>query len=275
MKKVLFATIALSLSIIACQKDDKKTPNETTPIEVNELIEGTLLDGGEISGVSLYCIENNASMVGQQWYEYYAKTKTVKDYTEFKLYAMLDRDAARYTTDDASEMASIAKLESEYYADKSSFILDAYKNYENSQSIEWPVLFTAYVNGEVTITCDKTLYGITPGSDLSKHFTISSKSSCLPVGIENPKLLYTFGEEMPTDMSELFVKESWLQSEYYLQFAGNPTEKYDELTLYLTIPATVEHSRDYAVAKYKGTAFESKFSDTSLKAECTIKFNWN
>ena len=255
--KHLFPVILCILSgmgFISCHNDDDEPIPKGVP---QPSLEGTLLDGGWISDVSLYCVEYNKSHGGA---DYYPKTKTVKDYTDFWLEIMLHMEAPRYMSDDVNEMAAIQKLEREYTKERSSFILEAYREYNSKkyQHVGWPDLITAYTDGEVSITCDKTLYGEAPGTNLSKHFKVRFPFKCLPVGVVDSKLLYGYDDEMPTEMSKIFVNEAWLRPGYDFVFTDPPSERYDELTLYLTMPMIKEHVRDYVVAKYKGRELDSK-----------------
>lgn len=277
MKKILYC-VFICTYYLSCQKDDVGAGNNDgltglTPDEIKINSEGTLLDGGLISDMGMYCLEHN-TVYGELWYDYYPRTKTVSDYHSFDLCLMLYRDGFFYKTDDVNEMGDIAKMEMDYYKEKSSFIYDDYKNYKKMAPVGWPTLFTAYVNGEVTITCDKALYGQEPGTNLTPYFTMVTEITCLPIGVENPKLLYSFGDHIPTTMSKLFVDGTWLREKYLLHFSEQPSEKYDELTLAITLPMTKEHVRDYAVEKYKGMEPETKYSDAVYKSECKIKFNW-
>ena len=88
-----------------------------------------LLDGGRISDISLYCIEKNDTTIGELWYEYYPKVKTVKDYNSFNLYLRLNRNAYVYNSDNKEEMLSIIDIELEYQRERSSFICDSYIKY--------------------------------------------------------------------------------------------------------------------------------------------------
>ncbi len=225
--------------------------------------EGTLLDGGSISGINLYCLEKNA----------------VQDYNAFQMRLIVNRDAPQYTSDDISVMHSIGRIEKEYNKEKCTFILDDYNEYKKNTpgfTKGWPELFTACTNDEVTITCDKMLYGKKPGTNLNSFFSIIPYGcDCMPVGLEKAKLLYRFTDELPTVMSEFFVVGSWLSIGYNLMFASEPSEKYDELTFYLSLPVTKEHVWDYAVAKYHGKELASMYSEAVYKAECKIKFAWN
>jgi hypothetical protein len=203
-------------------------------------------------------------------------TKVVPDYNSFKFYLRPGPNyGLRYEGHDEDEKQAISLLENEYYIEKSSFIYEDFKRYnEGSRQAGWPSYFTAYINGEVTITCDKTLYGEQPGTNLSSHFYIYASSECMPVGVEEPKLLYHFGEEIPTTMSDFFVEGSWFQYLYILSLIGEPDERYEELTLSITIPLTVEHVRDYVAAKYKGANIEPILTKSVFESDCLIKFNW-
>lgn len=272
-----FLCIIMTTGLVSCENDEIESGNGQNEEKYSFYveIEGTLLDGGRISDVGLYCIENHRTSFGEPWFEYYPRTKTVSSYTDFKLCALIYRNGGSYKSDDANEMFAIAEIEKAYEKEKSSFILDAYKEFKQKQAVGWPTLFTAYVDGEVSITCDKKLYGEAPGTNLNKYFSVIYENECIPFGVENPKLLYNFGDELPTNMEELFVKESWLQPKYLLQFSSQPSEKYEELTLHLSMPILREHSQDYVVAKYKGTPLSSpRYTESVFESDCLIKFEW-
>lgn len=264
----------MGASLLSCQNDDD-SQNEI-PNGLNLEIEGTLLDGGQISDISLYCIEKKeGAMIGKLWYEYYPEIKTVKNYDDFTLYLLLNRNNPLYKSDDAEEMSAIIKMEKEYCKEKTSFIIEQYLDFEKSSTSGWPALFSAYTNGKVSITCDKTLFGEVPGTNLDAYFNVYSVCGCLPVGIENPRFLYNYGEERISDMSKLFVKETWLQPVYYLQFGKMPSEKYDELTLHIAFPMRIEHTRDLIVAKVRGQELQQRYSESVFETECKIKFDWS
>ena len=275
MKKsvLIFICLFMSLGITSCHDDNDNDILGNCPPPP---LEGLLIDGGQISDISLYCLENQHSTIGEMWYDYYKRVKTVPDYESFHLRLILNRTAGRYVTDDKEEMYQIGQYELEYEKEKSRFILDSYNNYKENHpgGLEWPTLFTAYVNGEVTITCDKVLFGKEPGEDLSPYFSVKSRTNCLPVGIENPKLLYDFGDEIPTEWSKLFVDGSWLQPEYRLVFAEQPDEKYEEITLSVSFPMIIENYRNIAVDKYRGKEGGTRRTEHVHKSECLIRFHW-
>lgn len=272
-------SIILALAFSSCQNDNETleaAPQENGYSDFNLKIEGLLCDGGSISKVGFYCLPKHISFYGKKhWWEYYSEVKTVSSYDDFNMTILLHNDAWRYQSEDKDETIYLGSLETQYYNNKSAFILEAYNKRLESTHAAWPALFTAYTNGEVSITCDKSLYGEEPGTNLCKYFRIKSENECLPVGIENPKLLYDYGDEIPTNMAEYFVEGAWLQPEYFLEFADEPANRYDELTLTLTMPMTIEHVYESIVAKYKGKEFDSKFTDNTFKVECKILFAWD
>ena len=93
--------------------------------------------------------------------------------------------------------------------------------------------------------------------------------------MDNPHFLYNFGEDRPKEAEKLFLKETWLQPEYHLEFSKQPDEKYEELTLFITLPIAIEHTRDIAVSKYKGIELDQNCSEAVFSSKCQIKFNWN
>lgn len=286
MKKISYILFGSLLAVVfnSCQEDD------IWDIHQEELyidVVGLLVDGGQISDVGLYCLE--AGPYYKPWFEYYPEVKTLEDYSDIQHFCIIiHRDIPTYRSDDQEEMSVISEMEKEYYKEKAAFMIDAYEkylgsafyreammNHDDKHCWGWPELFTAYTTGEVSITCDKMLFGEEPGTNLSSYFTMTANNGCIPSGVDNPKLCYDFFDDKPTVMRDFFPDSVWLQPEYYLHFDIFPPEQYDSLTLTLTIPMLIEHSRNYVVAKYKGICEKSRYSNHSFIAECPIKFNWN
>jgi hypothetical protein len=276
-KVIILLSICLCIFCQSCQDDDVEANTDEVKSGLYLDSYGKLIDGGQISDVNLYCIENHRTTIGELWYEYYPRVKTVQDYNSFKLCLMLDRDAPVYTSSDKEEMFSIYKIEAEYQRERSKFIMESYDKYKYSQKtdVEWPDLFTAFINGDLSITCDKIIFGEQPGTNLISYFSVLYESPCVPIGIENPKFLYDFGDDKPTEAANLFINGTWLQTKYYLEFSKEPDEKYEELTLSISLPMTIEHTRDIAVAKYKGLELNQSYSEAVFSSKCKIKFNWD
>ena len=287
MKHYYFSFLCVLSSIIMCScQSDESVPARYWGGDAK----GLLGNGGQISAISLYCIEKYNSHVGEPHYEYNPRVKTLNNYSDFYLQLELYINPSLYfQSDDSVEMGMVGKYEEDYYKTKSQFMVEEYDKWkhETKRLIEWPVFASAYVNGEVSIVCNKMLFGEEPGTNLDKYFNVNryygvhdmfvenAGFNCLPIGIENPRMLYNFGEEIPHDMDKFFIKGTWLQSKYYLQFKELPTEKYDDLTLTVTFPMIREHVRDYAVAKYRGEAItKAKLTEDVFKADCQIKFEW-
>ena len=159
----------------------------------------------------------------------------------------------------------------------------AYINYQSkyyglellAKLILWPMFLTGYVNGDVTIYCDKPLFSQQPGTDLGKFFKISSGLDCLPIGREEPTMLFKFGEEMPQRMSDFLQKDTWLGHHYMIELLEEPDEKYDEITFTLSFPITIERTGEYLSNIKKGNEAEIKTSDISHVKQLVVKFDWN
>lgn len=272
-KNLLLLALIFS-GLVSCQSDEDGTEKG---LGFNLDDTGLLLDGGNISSVGFYCLELNKIHGGEHWQDYYAKTKTVKDYNEIQFDIEI-YSGSRYYPADTAVRNAIARLEEKYCKEKSSFIVDEMEKYARSsipgKGAGWTEFMTAYINGEVMITCDKVLFGEEPGTNLCGHFRVLSDTQCLPVGINSPVLLYNYGEEMPTVMSEYLPTGAWIQYRYGLQFDSQPSERYDSITLHLTLPLLMEHVRDYAVELYRGNNPGKIFTEDVFNADCTICFNW-
>lgn len=247
--------ILLGCSFVSCEKDMPPRPVE--------YIEGWLLDGGTISGIRLT-----------------ANQTQYTNYSDVKIELFLNQGTSPFlSVINPGNHEKIQEMKKKYVLPKSLFILNSYKDAITSLDIDswngqWPNLFTAYVNGDVTITCDKPLFGEVPGTNLSKYFKITTEGSCLPVGVTEPYLLYDFGDSIPTNMHDYFIKEAWLQYSYNLYFDEAPSEQYDDLTLRVSIPMLQECYGDYIVAEYIGQPLESKYKESTFTSSLKIKFDW-
>jgi hypothetical protein len=275
MKKYYFLLMSLLLlpAMISCNNDDDDYIIGDTPPE----IEGLVIDGEELTDVSLYCLVKGDTCTAP-WFNYYPKVKTVKDYSSIRFNVWIHRGGRTYSSSSYQRTQDIRQLEIAYDKQKSAFILEDYKDYNRKYAptsiASWPAYYMACFNGEVTLTCDKILFGEAPGTNLSKYFTIIAESECMPVGLENPTLRYRFGDTLPTIMADLLVDGSWVQVKYFLEFAEQPTEKYDELTLTLTTPMTLERVGAYVKAQYDGKELDSLYTSVAFKSDCLIKFDW-
>lgn len=271
MDKRFFAAIALiaAVTMVSCNDDNDEGSNNGVNIDSF----GLLLDGGSIKSISLYCLERGVSTYDEPTiFQYYQKVKTFNDFSQIDFRIMLNW-SGHSNQGNQDTLYARELIENEYDRQKSGFLQTAYKKYEKYAKNGWPTFLTAYVNGQVTLTCDKDLYGEKAGADISKYFSIFGKSYCIPQGIEEPIMRYNFCDVQPTVMSNYFINKSWLQPEYYNIYPlQNPAEKYDEIVFTLTMPMIVESTWDYAVAKYSGLNEDVKRTEKIFTTECTIKF---
>ena len=286
MRKALYFVFAMSVLLFSCNKDEKEEGREGGENAMDMPLEGLMMDAGEIAELQLYGLQKAVYMSGfdiPAVYRDEVKDKgelVFPDYQSIRLYAWFVRHGYGLI-EDSAKATKILRMERDYYYHKTDFILEQYnKLYQLQTPVEWPLLFTAYVNGDVTLTCNKTLFGKDSGKNLSQHFMVSPAYCCVPIGRgENSEMLYSFNdiEKLSTGicMTDFFKKDSWMQSAYLIRFIDKPTERYDELTFTLTFPASLEHVREFCTSKYKGENAPMRVTDTTYTASFTAKFNWN
>ena len=265
-----FLLLFIALCLASCQKDEDST------VPLTPIPPPVLVDGGSVSSINLYCLEKDREPPLEIWYNYYPKTKTVKDYSNIQLCVMVDTDIPLRESDDSVEMSVINKMEANYHRERISNVLNISKDdaYYIDKGYILDGYMTAYVNGEVTLTCDKTLFGETPGTNLSKYFIILGGAEFVPIGIENPEM-HDFDDASSVMMNDNFVDEAWLYHGYAMELNTIPLEQYDSLTLHLSIPMTIEHVRDYIMSTYRGDSIGPRFTDQIFEADCLIKFKWD
>ena len=248
--------ILLGCSFVSCEKDVTVRPY------VPSYVKGRLGDGGRINQILLSTEETSFS-----------------NYSDIKIKLKIDATSKVSPLITSSNSEKINELKKEYVLAKSLFIQESYDIAMKTLDIHdwnmgWPDLYTAYVNGDVTITCDKPLFGEEPGTNLSKYFRVIPRNSCMPVGVAEPYLLYDFGDSIPTNINELFAKEAWLHYIYNLFFEELPSEQYKDLTLRVSIPMLLECYEDYVVAEYIGQPLESKYREATFSRDLKINFDW-
>ncbi|MDO4526257.1 MAG: hypothetical protein Q4B61_13105, partial [Bacteroidales bacterium] len=230
---------------------------------------GWLYDGGKISAVNLCCREKGNGLQDE------ATTKTVKDYDAFEMKISIDGNGNSFSTIDLELDRTISALTKDYFFKRSTPVAKEFQKFKDTTNspISWCPLFSAYSNGEVSITCDKTLFDETPGTNLMKYFNNTAIISGIPVGIEETKMYRNFGEPL-NNMNQVFPVGAWLYPSYYFELKEKPTEKYDSLIFSLTMPIIREHVRDYVAAQYLGKEPDSLFTHRVFKSDCLIKFDW-
>ena len=268
----LLLLILLALSIHSCQKDEDDSPTPPNPAP-------GLVDGGRISDINLYCLEKDLMEKGGWgiWFNYYPKTKTIKDYSNIQLCLMIDVNIPLRESDDSEERSVILKMEANYHRERISAVLNISKD-DDSYFDKGYLLngfMTAYVNGEAELTCDKTLFGEPPGTNLSKYFY--SLNNLIPIGVERPEMFHSIDVEtpVPEPMNNFFLNEAWIRHEYNMELNTIPPEQYDSLTLHLSMPMTIEHVRDYMMSTYRGDSIAPRYTEQTFEADCLIKFEWD
>lgn len=270
------ALFFMGIALASCQSDEQLPP-EGIGIDVTRRDVCELLDGGKISDIKLYCLNANEHLYGEDWFEKYSRTKVVKDYSEITMLIDVEQNASSlnvFNNKEDNDQLSSRRLA--FYKDKCDFIVNDCESHDTSDTQHsYPVLFSAYINGEVRITCDKTLFGENPGTDLKKHFACISSQVCQPAGVLNPKLLRGYGDPPATALDETFADEVWLGTQYFFQFNKNPEERYDKITLHLEMPIKSELVNEYLAAEYKGNSSVDRYKDTVYEYDCKIMFDWD
>ena len=270
MKKRVYLILVFCMSFLtACHKDDVAVDDRTPGNLPEPNFDGLMYDGCGLEKYYFYCIDNSMN-------RYDTSIKTIDSYS--KMCLSIEEKFKNYGLDvNDPDRIPVARMKNDYYRQKTAFIYREYQTHMDKALNGWTYFLTAYVNGDVSITCDKVLWGEEAGTDLKKHFNIYSAAYCMPVGIENPTLLYNYGEmqENMMNMSDFFPMEAWLQDSYEMYVSSEPEERYDEITFTLTLPVKIEHTYDYILAKYRGNEdAELKTTEKVFTPQCTVKFNW-
>lgn len=285
MKRVLFFVFAMSALLLSCSDDDIEKGKDYDLNCPPAPKVGMMMDAGEISRLDLYGLQRR---VGFDFnipsvYYYEVKEKGVPvfpNYQSVRLYAWFVTHGKSVSVGDTVKARRIFDLKKDYYRRKTDFILKQYNDqYKNGYYMTWPWLFTSYVDGDVTLTCDKTLFGQEPGQNLSEHVLVFPAYCYVPIGRgENPKTLYFIDDAEKMDsgfrMTDFFQKDTWMQHVYMMKFMEEPEERYDEVTFTITFPAAIEHTYEYIVSMYEGKNEPLQTTEETFKAEYTVKFDW-
>lgn len=286
MKKYQYIFVRALMIILVCMATScgNNEPDEQPDdvIKIGECLErvpdGSLLNGIELTIPGLWTFKT-VSVNGVNTHTYYLDNFSnivfnfsfnQENYLQYLKQSIQPAHFESIFTNSAQyEKSKLSLIEN----DSKEFIS---KNPETEAAIN-TFFYFAYVDGTPAITCDKKLFGLEPGTNLSKYFEVFIDENhhicCIPQGIENPNLLYKFGDELPKVMNEYFSDKSWISDMYYIRLIDKPTEEYDELTFHLSFPLIVEHTTDYVIEQFKGGKPERKFSKRVLEADCHIVFN--
>jgi hypothetical protein len=270
----------IALCTLSCNNDEE----QDLMIENSKpfYIYGELFPADGITGIELHAVENFRGLTSRP-------TDTpVSDYSTFQLYGKissgplwcLDTKFADYPT---YIQTSVTDMQQAFEKERTNFIREAFIAAYGVEPIinnaselrKWPYLYTGYINGDITISCDKRLFGTEPGKDISRHFNVYGTAECVPIGRENPTILYNFLDQKPKAISELMKKDTWLQRWFFFYFQDIPEEKYDTLTFKLTMPITREHYTRYFYGESLGRNDTLKVTNDTCISECKVVFNQN
>ena len=287
MKRIILVTVALSLLLCACSKDEQEQSSDIILNSTQPPIKGMMIDAACLTKLQLFCMEREVLFLSgfnipAMYYNNYTrkqKEPLFANYSSVKMYAVFDKNGNGFISDTTQIAKTINDWVYDWYCRRTEFILEQYNKKQSSENPRvWPTFFTSYVNGDVQLTCDKVLFGQQPGENLSQHFTVTPPYYFLPVGRDTPKVQYGFTDSdqlrAGVRMPDFFTKDSWMQFSYLIKFIEEPTEQYDEITFTLTFPASLEHVREFVTSKYKGENAPMRVTDATFTASFTAKFNW-
>ncbi len=174
---------------------------------------------------------------------------------------------------------TIKKLSAQYCKEKIAFITEAFNN-RNDKNLRWIPFSGRYLEGDVSITCDKALYGEYPGTNLVKYFEIIAEDHkwCIVSGIEDPQIVNGFDDWAPKQLSAYCSKGCWLVNGICLpafRFIYAPSEKYSDITFTITVPILTENTYSYVAAKYLNKQIGQPYRHEVFTTQLTMYFKWD
>lgn len=271
LKTILFVTYCVIT--VSCLNENELEPNQNFVIPYADY---TLIDGCKIEDIKLYCLNVNEHLYGEDWWEKFARTKVVKNYSEIELLVdVTENHSIMDVFEDSLTNKKLYNRRVAFYKEKCNPLTSDYaRNIHSDFKYSLPNFFAAYINEEVRITCDKALFGEAPGTNLTKYFAPLNYAGCLPVGVLTTELVRGFSDAPAETMDQLLIDEAWLLNRYYFSFKVYPKEKYDNITLHLEMPVKKEYVNDYLASEWTKSEIVTRFVDTSYKSDCKILFDW-
>lgn len=269
MKRILrFVLLSIIILSTSCSDDKGKLDYDLMPDRFPELSPSEVIDSLKLTGIY-------ADINGYNGENY--TTRLCYDYENTYFELRVEYKGIRASDIGEEElycMKAMAELGKEY---TTPAMEKSYREYSHGGR-PYIMFLTSYINGKVTMTCDKKLFGQEAGTDISSHFSLYYSSNpcmmCGVIGEEMPRMQYEWGEEMPTELDKFFLKGSWLQKEYLMKFRDIPEEKYDELTMTINFPLKDAKWYEYFRDKYRGNTPELKIEERSMSAKCKLTFIW-
>ena len=270
MKTKTFILLALCfLALLSCDKNEEESSNVLIIGSRPEDFYGLMLDGGYIHNLLIHVPPESEAYVihdPEAPFDNYSTMQLKLDFEDsFDKEKFMEEN--RLNDREWYELKDTLKT---YYRRRTAFIQKELENYDKNR--QWFLHYTAYINGEVTVTCDKTLYGKASGENLAQYFKVEPKAWITPRGIEKTKLTCIFDRNSPKRINEFFTKETWTDVKYILRFDSIPEEKYDELKLTVTMPLKLENTHKYILNKLKGIDENVEMTDKTVSASFTARF---
>lgn len=134
--------------------------------------------------------------------------------------------------------------------------------------------YTAYIDEDVVISCDKPLFDKAPGENLLNYFEVAPSTRNMVVGQMTPEFVGGFNPHRKWfNAQDIFVAESWLSLMYEFRFKDEPPQEYEEVTFNITLPVIREHLYDKVMAEYYGLDDYVDFDRKILTTQTTIRLN--
>lgn len=269
MKKNTFITVGL-ITLLSCGKSEVEIPNKEQIIGSRpEVHYGMMNDGGYIHNLLIHIPPESEA------YVIHDPEAPFNNYSTMQLKLHFESSFVAVNFIEENHLSNKEWYDFEdslnnYYLSRTAFIQKELENYK--QEHPWFLYNTAYINGEVTVTCDKALFGKTSGENLAQYFNVESRALFTPRGIENTVLTCIFDEDAPKKVNEFFTNETWTEGVYILRFDSIPEEKYNELKLTVTMPLKLEHTHKYMLNKLKGIDEKVEMTDKTVSANFTARF---
>lgn len=136
---------------------------------------------------------------------------------------------------------------------------------------ERTAIITSSINGSISITANKKLFGLEAGANLKDFFNVFSLNNCVaPCDIPFTDFIYTTSRGIPSKIDEYFVKGSCLAADYVFYPINKPSENYSEITFQLSIPVMDFHYLQYYKDLEKKQKVNLNITDRILSSEVTV-----
>lgn len=239
----------------------------------------SVADGTIISGIDFFCMpfkkESYRDLGFSGVKDYENSTKTVSSYYDFFFILEIRQDNQTYHFSD-KDKEKILQSELNSYLHSKGDVLRENLNYHANIGDEFGYgldqFFTAYVDGEVEISCDKTLFGLSPGTNITKYLKIIYNYTCQPCGAVEPYSIIHCEDIEKSLKNSVFSDEAWVRFKYCFCFNEKPEEDYEDLTFHIKFPIIKESASLYFSSLIKGNINYQQFEKEIYESETKIQF---